>query len=110
MVDREAADARLLYEKERGALLDTLKQIREGAVRATQKPETLDKLNEVEKKYSRIWRRLESGVRGAEILESITRKNRSRNKRGRKNKKSAVAQKVSPPPKKNTDAPKFLDE
>lgn len=97
LVDREAADARLLYEKERGALLDTLKQIREGAVPATQKPETLDKLNEVEKNYSHIWRRLESGVRGTEILESITRKSRSRNKRGRKNKKSAVAQKVSSP-------------
>lgn len=96
LVDREAADARILYEEERGALLDTLKLIREGTVPVTQKPETLDKLNEVEKNYSRIWRRLESGVRGAEILESITRKSR-RNKGSRRRKKTAAAQNVSSP-------------
>lgn len=86
LVDREAVDARIAYEEERTVLLDKLKAIREGTLDAGLKPEVLSQLDEVEKNYSSVWRRLESGIRGAEILASITKTKRTTGKKrgGRK--------------------------
>lgn len=93
LVDREAVDARLSYEEERTVLLGKLKAIRAGTLGAALKPEVLSQLDEVEKNYSSVWRRLESGIRGAEILASITKtKRKTGKKRGGRNQQA-------PPPK-----------
>jgi|GEM_PF-2839441 len=93
LVDREAIDARLAYEEQRSVLLGKLKAIREGFLDSELKPDVLSQLDEVEKNYSSVWRRLESGVRGAEILASITKtKRKAGKKRGGSNQQS-------PPPK-----------
>ncbi|MCT1414645.1 hypothetical protein [Corynebacterium sanguinis] len=106
LVDREAVDARLAYEEERTVLLEKLKAIRDGDLDAGLKPEVLSQLDEVEKNYSSIWRRLESGVRGAEILASITKtKRKTGKKRGGRNQQA-------PPPrtriKRNSSSNDFV--
>ncbi|WP_297851691.1 hypothetical protein [uncultured Corynebacterium sp.] len=82
-VDKEAVNARRKYEQRREELLQQLKAMREGELSAEEKPEIIAQLDAVEREYSSIWRRLESGARGAEILAEIEAK-ASKQKRRRR--------------------------
>ena len=82
-VDKEAVDERRKYEDKRGELLQKLEAIREGLLPFEEKPGIITQLNAVEREYSSIWRRLESGDRGAEILYEIEAKASKRQRRRR---------------------------
>lgn len=84
LVDKEAVEARTKYENDRTVLLNKLKQIREGELPAEKKPQILEGLDTIESWYSKTWKRLESGARGAEILHEIEETTRkSKKRRGR---------------------------
>lgn len=95
LVDQEAVTARSQYEADRSVLLEKLKKIRDGELSAEEKPEVLEKLNLVEREYSRIWKRLESGARGAEILKEVEKSSRRSNS-ARKKSSSSGKQKRFP--------------
>lgn len=84
LVDKEAIEAREKYESDRTFLLEKLQQIQEGNLPAEEKAGVLEGLNLVEGWYSKIWRSLESGARGAEILRDIEKSTRSSSEGKRK--------------------------
>ncbi|WP_165165407.1 hypothetical protein [Corynebacterium qintianiae] len=74
LVDREAVAARSAYERERTSLLSNLRTAQEQRLGSAEKRPILDALTLVESQYSAIWRRLESGIRGAEILYEVEKR------------------------------------
>ena len=83
-VDKEAVNARRKYEQQREELLQQLKAIRVSELSVEEKPKIIAKLDAVEREYSSIWRRLESGARGAEILAEIEAKASKQQRRRRR--------------------------
>lgn len=71
IVDSEAVEARQKYEHDREILLNQLKEIRDGQRPDSEKTSITSGLDDVERNYSRVWRHLESGKRGAEILRKL---------------------------------------
>lgn len=109
LVDKEAVEARTKYENDRTALLDTLKQIQDGELPAEEKPQILEGLDTIESWYSKTWKRLESGARGAEILREIeetTRKSKKRRGRSHRPRTRTSSPKVRI--KRNSSAHEFL--
>ncbi|MCQ4612268.1 hypothetical protein [Corynebacterium sp. CCUG 51687] len=109
LVDKEAVEARTKYENDRTVLLDKLKQIQDAERPVEEKPQILEGLNTIESWYSKTWKRLESGARGAEILREIeetTRKSKKRRGRSHRPRTRTSSPKVRI--KRNSSAHEFL--
>lgn len=109
LLDREAAEARTQYENKRSTLLQKLEKIRQGELPAEQKYQVIEELNLVENQYSRIWQKLVSGDRPAEILHQIEN---SKHNLGKKRRKSARTRHRSHSPasrmRRNSSRKEFL--